>query len=281
MGAVTRGRSMRAAPMNAEGRAESKRHPWLLGLGMASAVCAAYLVMVATSWGSVADRSLYANLGMIPIGVAATIVASGAATARTDARTQWAWRLMGAAFACFCAGDFLFFIYQNVLGRSPFPSVADAGYLVYYPLMLAGLLFLPQKREQSRPLGLRSAGCAALFLSGSAAILVLFLLPTLGSAGGDRLAYALSVGYPVGDLLLLAGVAWTLMRRMAGGTITQLLLAGGVCAGLFADVVAGYQNINGISQAGDVPDALFLVSWLFYAWAAYTGATGRREEVKA
>ena len=278
MSAVTRARRMRnAAATSRAGHAESRRHPWLLGLGMATAVSLAYLLMVGLNWGQIADRSLYANLGMIPIGVAATVVAASAGAVRTDTRTAWAWRLIAAAFACFCCGDILFFFYQNVLGRSPFPSLADAGYLLYYPLMLAGLLTLRRERRgRPRSIGLRLAGGALLLLVGCASVIVWFLLPTLQSSDAGGFAYALSIGYPLGDLLLIAGASWMIVRRVVGRTVTQSLLIGGVCVGLAADVVYGYQNMHGISQPGGLSDALFMVSWALYAWAAYTEATRRQ-----
>jgi hypothetical protein len=252
-------------------------HPWLLGLSTATAVCVAYLLMVGLSWGQIADRSLYSNLGMIPIGVAATVVAASAGTMRNDARSAWAWRLIAAAFACFCAGDILYFFYQNVLGRSPFPSVADAGYLLYYPLMLVGLLTLRRERRgKGRPMWLRMAGGASLLLAGGASVIVWFLLPTFQSWDGGSFAFFLSVGYPLGDLLLVGGVSWMIVRRVVGRTVTQSLIMSGVCVGLVADVIYGYQSIHGISQPGGVSDALFMVSWALYAWAAYTEATRRQ-----
>ena len=254
----------------------SQGHPWLLGVSMASAVCVAYLVQVMLSWSSVPDRSLYANLGMIPIGFAATVVARSAALAQKDTRLQWGWRLLAAAFACFCGGDILFFVYQNVLGQSPFPSLADAGYLVYYPLLLAGLLFLPRRKEKGDRLRLRAAVCALLLLGGGAAVVQWLLLPALSSPGDDRFAFALAIGYPLGDLLLLAGISWVLFRRIAGRRITTLLLAAGVGAGLVADLVYGYQNLNGTSQAGGLSDALYMVSWALYAWTAYSETTRLR-----
>jgi hypothetical protein len=213
---------------------------------------------------------------MIPIGLAATLLAMSASTTRLDSRSQWAWRFLGGGLACFFAGDVLFFVYQNILGRSPFPSVADAGYLVYYPLMLAGLIRLPRlPMRQTRP-GLHAAGCAVLLLGGGAAVINWLLLPTLGEWGSDRFAYALSVGYPIGDLLLLAGVAWALLRRIDGSRAAVTLLTVGVCVGLLADIVYGYQNVNGTSQPGGLSDALYMGSWVFFAWAAYAEATRNR-----
>jgi hypothetical protein len=272
---ITGKRGRRESSLAGEG-ALGKPRPWLLGVSMATAVCVAYLIQAALSWTDIGDGSLHANLAMIPIGVAATVVARSAVLAQTDPRSRWGWQFIAAAFACFCAGDILFFVYQNILGRSPFPSVADAGYLVYYPLMLVGLLRLPRRPMTQTRLGLNAAGCAVLLLGGGVAVIKWLLLPTLGEWGSDHFAYALSVGYPIGDLLLLAGVAWTLLRRIDGSRVAVTLLTGGVCVGLLADIVYGYQNVNGTSHPGGLSDALYMGSWILYAWAAYAEATRKR-----
>ena len=240
--------------------------PWLLTILLASGLCVAYLIGVFVNWGEAADRSLYANLGMIPIGLAATILALSASKTQVDHRSQWTWRLLGAGLACFWVGDALFFFYQNVLGASPFPSLADAGYLAYYPLIFAGLLCFPSLRT-------RRPHRAVVYLGGftvavvTGVILYLFLLPTLQSSHDDLFAYSLSVGYPVGDILLLAGIAWVLLRKVSGHPWSIWLLSAGLIVGLVADVIYGYQSIQGTFQSGGVSDAGYMLSWALFAWA--------------
>jgi len=246
--------------------------PWLLTILLASALCVAYLIGVFVNWGETGDRSLYANLGMIPIGLAATLLAASASKTQADRRSQWAWRFLGAGLACFWAGDVLFFVYQNVLGSSPFPSLADAGYLVYYPLVFAGLLYLPSLPIRTRRHAAVYLGCFALVLAGAIAILYLLLLPTLQSSRDDLLAYILSVGYPIGDLLLLVGVAWVLLRGVSGNPWSVWLLCAGLIVGLVADVLYGYQSIQGTFQSGGFSDAGYMLSWALFAWAGYAEA---------
>ena len=243
--------------------------PWLLTIVLASALCLAYLVGVFVHWGQAADRSLYANLGMIPIGLAATILALSAAKHQSDHRSEWAWRLLGAGLACFWIGDVLFFVYQNVLGSSPFPSLADAGYLGYYPLVFAGLLWLPGVPASRARRILVSTACCLVVMAGAAVILYFFLLPTVKSSHEDLFAYSLSVGYPVGDFLLLAGIAWALLRRPSGKHWSIWLLSFGLVVGLVADVVYGYENIQGTFQSGGFSDAGYMLSWAIFAWAGY------------
>jgi hypothetical protein len=246
------------------------KRPWLLTIVLASALCVAYLIGVFVNWGQAADRSLYANLGMIPIGLVATILAWGASRTQTDRRSQWAWRLLSVGLGCFFAGDLLFFILENVLGRSPFPSVADIGYLAYYPLVLAGLLCFPSAIRDRVQRATFYLDCFIVVLAGGIVISYFFLIPTLHSASDNVLAYSLSVGYPIGDILLLTGIAYLLLRRLPRQPLGILLLGIGLLVGLAADVIYGYQSIQGTSQAGGISDAAYMLSWALFAWAGYS-----------
>lgn len=109
--------------------------------------------------------------------------------------------------------------------------------------------------------------------AGSAAILSLFLLPTLFAASrDDLLASSLSIGYPLGDVLLLAGIAWAFLRRISENRWTVALLTAGLVVGLVADVLYGAQGIQGALDSGGASDAAYMLSWAFFAWAGYAEA---------
>jgi len=263
-----------AFPMDAMGKSMIRR-PWLLTIVLASALCIAYLVAAVAHWGEAADRSLYANLGMIPIGLAATLLAAEAAKSRSSRRSTWAWAMLAAGLGCFWAGDVLYFVYQNVFGSSPFPSPADAGYLAYYPLAFIGLLCLPSQPAHRLRRSVTYPSCLVLVGGGAAAIFVWFLLPTLHSSRDNLFAYCLSVGYPFGDLLLLGGIAWMLLRGAWVNQWSIWLLSVGLVVGLAADVLFGYQSIQGSFLSGGFADVAYMVSWTSFAWAGY--AELRRE----
>ncbi|HLA83117.1 MAG TPA: hypothetical protein VJP78_16100 [Thermoleophilia bacterium] len=245
------------------------RTPWLLTILSASGLCLAYLVGVLVNWGDAADRSLYANLGMIPIGLLATILARAASKAQSSRRVQWAWRLLGAGLACFLAGDVLFFVYQNVLGTSPFPSLADAGYITYYLLIFAGLLWFPNLAGGQRRRIIPFIGASVAVVAVAAVILNFILLPTIQDGGESLFAYSLSLGYPLGDLLLLLGIAWMFLRTRPGRRLSIALFTAGLIMGLVADVLYGYQSIQGTFQSGGLSDAGYMLSWALFAWAGY------------
>ena len=263
---------------------ERLARPWALAMLTITALGLAYMVGILVNWGSSADRLLFANLGVLPMGLAATFLAWSASRLQTDRRSTWAWRLVALSFACFFAGDALFFVYQNLLGQSPFPSWADAGYLAYYPLMLAGLLSFPSSFRDSLHQAAFGLDSLIIFLGGGMVVSYFFLIPTLTAPADGLLAHSLSVGYPLGDLLLLAGVAHLLLRSGAKRiSVSLLLLSAGLVIGLAADVRYGWENLQGLPQTGGLSDAGSMLSWGLFAWASYLefvrGARPEREPV--
>src|SRR5688500_13882762 len=73
----------------------------------------------------------------------------------------------------------------------------------------------------------------------------------------------LSVAYPVGDLVLLFGIATILLRRhVSYGRLPVTLLMIGLAATFSADFIFGYQNLNGTYITGNWVDALWTIGAL-------------------
>ena len=121
--------------------------------------------------------------------------------------------------------------------------------------------------------------CLVLLVGGAAAILIWFLLPTLHSSRDDLFAYILSVGYPFGDLLLLGGIAWMVLRGAWARQWSVWLLGLGLVVGLAADVLFGYQSIQGSFISGGFADVAYMLSWTAFAWAGYAELARRRGPV--
>ena len=109
----------------------------------------------------------------------------------------------------------------------PFPSPADVGYLLFYPLTLAALVALVYRQLPRLPwLVILDSAMGAL---GSAAVLAVLLSPVVNSAlsGPVSLSSAFAVAYPLFDLVLVAaivGIAAT--RGLAAGRRWGFLVVG-------------------------------------------------------
>jgi hypothetical protein len=159
-----------------------------------------------------------------------------------------AWYLIAVGQLLFTIGDAYSFYHQWVLGLEvPFPSIADASYLVFYPVLAAGLLLV-----RGRAPGRDTASLidATIITTGVGMLSWVFLigpfvrLPDLSLT--ERLV---SIAYPLGDVLLLA-VAVRLWRTGANGAVAARLLAFGLLALLAVDTVYGLSVLNGAWQVG-------------------------------
>ncbi|HEX3266691.1 MAG TPA: EAL domain-containing protein [Gaiellaceae bacterium] len=111
-----------------------------------------------------------------------------------------------AAWWLFVVGQFLFFsgdLYTYTYPNASFPSIGDAFYLMVYPALMAGMLVLVRRRNPRRdPAALIDA---AILTIGIGLISWVFLIaPNIHLSGLSWPAKAVSVAYPLGDVLLLA-----------------------------------------------------------------------------
>jgi diguanylate cyclase (GGDEF)-like protein/PAS domain S-box-containing protein len=111
-----------------------------------------------------------------------------------------------AAWWLFVVGQFLFFsgdLYTYTYPNASFPSIGDAFYLAVYPALMAGMIVLVRRRNPRRdPAAFIDA---AILTIGIGLISWVFLIaPNIHLSGLSWPAKAVSVAYPLGDVLLLA-----------------------------------------------------------------------------
>jgi diguanylate cyclase (GGDEF)-like protein len=160
------------------------------------------------------DQRLIANLSA----VASSATAAGCGIWRAVhavGRRRRAWSALGAALVCWAVGDAIW-AWLEATGQDPFPSVADVAYLAFGPLACVGLLLLPDRGGPVR----RMQGVLDALATSGALVLVSWAT-ALGAAvrGADPvelLASAVSVAYPVLDVLVTVLAVLTLARAPAG-----------------------------------------------------------------
>jgi diguanylate cyclase (GGDEF)-like protein/PAS domain S-box-containing protein len=197
-----------------------------------------------------------------PIGVSAVAATVAGVRCHRPVRRA-AWLLMAAAELCFIAGDTSYRVLTVVLGeKNPFPSFADVCYLPTYPLFAAALFLFIRGRSHTRDGG--SLIDALIITTGLGLMSWVYLVqPYFHAAGLTGLQRFVSIGYPLGDVLVLS----MLTRLVVGGGLrimaTRLLVAG--AAGLLAaDVCYGWIQLNGTWKVGSPIDlgwALFYTAW--------------------
>jgi signal transduction histidine kinase len=119
---------------------------------------------------------------------------------------RWEVVLAAAATTFNTAGDTYYSLAMSSDGNLPSPSLADLGYLGYYPLLMAALVVLV--RRQSRKSHQSVALDAALAVLGTSAVLAVILGPIFADAtsGVPPLDGIIPALYPLFDLLLVATI---------------------------------------------------------------------------
>ncbi|WP_109031201.1 aminotransferase class I/II-fold pyridoxal phosphate-dependent enzyme [Streptomyces rubrogriseus] len=177
----------------------------------------------------------------------------------------WPWWVLATGLLAFIAGD----TYYNVLeeyfqASNPFPSPADAIYLVTYPLFALGLWGLERQRHAGRDL---PSMLDALTLTAGLALPVWVYLvrPLTEVEGLTWQQRAISIAYPLGDVLVLALLVRLLLPGPVGGSNRAVRwLVAGTATLLGFDIAYGILQLNATWQAGTLLDIgwiAFYTSW--------------------
>src|SRR5579862_8312427 len=177
-------------------------------------------------WGPSTDHRLIADgFFYLVAGTAVLTAWSASQRCKQNPKLRRAWRLFAMGLLGQLSGQVAFMVY-DLLGKTPYPSIADVLYLGFYPLMLVGLLSLPVAKGDVRRRVRLAVDLAVVAIGGSAAVVYVVLGPTLVANSGSPLQVGFSVAYPAGDLVLLVGLASLLLRGSAPSARWALRLLG-------------------------------------------------------
>ena len=176
-----------------------------------------------------------------------------------------AWFFMGVGQLAFVVGDVIWTTYE-AQGVDPFPSVADVAYLLGYPLIAIGLAIAIRRRIT----GGDRAGLldAAILATGATVVWWASVLgPQVAAADTDPLSFAITLAYPIGDLILI-GMALGLIMTPGARSPSFRLLVGSLVVLLVGDLAFGLQSLNGTYVDGAWLDGSWLIAYLAFGTAA-------------
>ncbi|GIH92852.1 hypothetical protein Psi01_34820 [Planobispora siamensis] len=193
---------------------------------------------------------MYAAIGM------SSVAAVSVAAARFRRTLGLAWLLMGLGQLAAVLGDVMWLYYEHIAGVDPFPSPADVLYLLEYPFVTASLLMLARHRRSTADREAR-LDSAIMVVGLALPYWVLLIQPNIG--GHDSLfSQLIALGYPVADVILLAGLVRLLTTSGAQMPAYRLLTAALVLL-LAGDVI--FIMVEGSIMIGDLPFLLSYVVW--------------------
>ncbi|XUL86452.1 putative bifunctional diguanylate cyclase/phosphodiesterase [Streptomyces galilaeus] len=182
---------------------------------------------------------------------------------------RWPWWALAGGLLTFIAGDTSYNVLEEYFHASnPFPSPADACYLATYPLFAAGLFGLVRYRWADRDLP--SLLDALIITAGLALPVWVYLVQPLTRVQGLTWQQrAISIAYPLGDVLVLAMLARLLTPSPVSGRnrAVQLLVLGTLTL-LGFDIAYGILQLNDLWQAGTLLDSGWIVFYTAWGLAA-------------
>jgi len=237
----------------------SGRHPaaWAVFLGFGAAVTIGYYMLPGLGVPVVAQSITYIVVSTV---VALTVLA-GVLINRPPGRLPWL--VLAAAQGMYSIGDTIYFVLHTVLGRDDFPDLADVFYLAQYPLICWALVIFIHRRTPGRDT--ITLVDASVLATGAGLLGWVYLVSPVASSGDSTLANAVSVAYPMMDLLVLA-VALRLMLGVGTRPGAYRLLIASLAMQLVADVLYAL-TVDSYSD-GSFVDAFWFAAYFLLGAAA-------------
>ena len=237
-------------------------------------VCAILtLVYYLPAFPPIFHAAIYTLIGAISLAA----IAYGLFYKRSLRAQTWGW--LGAGLLLYFIGDVIFNYYRFALGAArPFPSVADAFFLLARIPLIVGLLNLARRLQTQR--SAFTLIDTFIVTSGLALLWWVFLMaPQAYNLNFSPLERAISVAYPLTDFLLLAcairlGLASS--RRTAGAVMIGTSLSGL----LAADVIYSILQLNNVFTIGTWIDLGWIIFYALLGAAALYPDTEKLEAPK-
>ena len=197
------------------------------------------------------------------------------ARAGWDRRHRLAWALLGLGPIAYSLGDLVYYAYEHAGAEAPYPSYADPGWLMLYPLVNAGLVLLVRAQlarvRTSLWLDGLVGGLGAAALLGAAV-----LRPVLSMTGGSTAVVLTNLAYPVGDLALLTVLILVFNLHAWRPGRSWWLLAAAPATLLVVDSVYLLQASSGTYVDGGLTDLGWPLAFVALGLAAWTRPPERR-----
>jgi diguanylate cyclase (GGDEF)-like protein len=245
-----------------------------LSRALGPGVVAVAVVVVALMMRRMGTWGFQATDDMTQLAAAGSAAAAAASTAvSSTGRLRWSWMSIGLGCLAWAFGEAVWCYYELIAGReTPFPSLADVGFLLFPVGVVAGLWLFPTRSSGRLRWGLDALIAAIALLTVSWATTLSAVASTADSS--HKLAFVVSLAYPLGDVVVIAMVVLTVVQRSAYAK-TLLTLGVGLTAMALADSGFAYLTAAGSYSTGDPIDAGWIVAFLLIMLAAATAPRGR------
>jgi diguanylate cyclase len=178
---------------------------------------------------------------------------------RRSATMRPSWYILALGLGLYGSGNVYWTVFIRPLDPEPFPSVADALWLSFYPLAFVALVLMLRQHTEKFSVSLWLDGIVGGLASASIAAAAI-LTPVLATSGGSIAAVITTTAYPLLDILLLLIVVATLsLYHWRAPTGIWLFAAGLVCFAV-ADAVYLVSTAHDTYVSGGLNDGIWVLA---------------------
>jgi hypothetical protein len=196
---------------------------------------------------------------VLGIGMEAFLVSAAAAIClarvifEPQGRAPWLW--IGSGLACWAVGTVFWDVVYSGDAHAPYPSVADALWLAWYPITVIGLALLVRERVRHFELHRWMDGVAVVLVVLTPAV-ALIVQPVAARSADGGLTTVVDFTYPILDVLMVGGLLGVCgLLAWRPGRIWTLLALG-------CSLIALADGIFSVQQArGALVDGNFEFLW--------------------
>jgi diguanylate cyclase (GGDEF)-like protein len=217
------------------------------------------------------SRTIISDISSLLYNLIATFALIFAAkqSSRISKRLALGWGILAIAQFSFTLGDILWAVIELGLKSSPFPSIADGPYLLFYPLFFVGILILPTKRLSPTEWLKRALDLSIILITATLGFWIFLIGPIIGTETTTPfLETFLDVAYPVGDLIVLFALLVIIYYRSEEFILGSVwILALGSIAMIVTDSIFSYQSLLGTYISGGILDLGWILAYVLIAFA--------------
>ena len=207
--------------------------------------------------------------------VAATLLIFARAIVEPIARR--AWLSFGCAMALWCVGTISWSAVYGSQANPPYPTFADGFWLLWYPLMVLGMVFLVRVRFKRFDVRRWMDGIAVMLLALVAGF-GLVVQPLADRSSHTWVATVVGFGYPVLDVLLIGALLGVYGLLGWRPDAMWLFIGCGIAACTVADAAFAVEQARGVVESGHY-DFVWTLGALFIAYAAWVRSpTAHRDD---
>ena len=181
-----------------------------------------------------------------------------------SSKDRAAWTVITIAMVCWTFGE----VWYAVFKPETYPSMADLGFILFYPLLYVGMVLLLRSRARTIGDMLWLDGLTAALAAGALGAAVIFEIVT-DLTHGSTSAVVTNLSYPLGDVLLLSAVFGVFSLTGWRPGLRWMLLGLGVLSTALADIVYLFQSAEGTYVEGTWIDILWPTALLLIALSAW------------